>query len=122
MKTPDQVLALLKEKLDEAVSSFGAYTLNDKGPSEVMNYKVLVYEMTSLEPEDARKVIEELYNYRDEDGTSATLCEWLLDDLGITLGEPAPPIATVQVTGIMGLLTHLPQAQQEEIAKRFNKK
>lgn len=84
MKTPDQVLALIKKSIDEAVNDFGAYSFKDKGPWEVMDYDSILNHMKSLELDDARKVLEEVLVHRD-DLTGEVLTEYLLDDLEMQL-------------------------------------
>jgi hypothetical protein len=116
MKTPDQVLALIKKRINKAVKDFGSYSFIDKGPHEVLDYNTLLNELKSLDPEDAIKVIGEVCNYRS-DGTGEVISDYFLNDLGVTFDTP--PIAKVQVSNISALWSHLPQKDQDEINKRF---
>lgn len=80
MKTPDQVLTIIKESIDEAISQFGTYSYFDKGPWEVLDYNKLLNEMKSLDKSDALKISLELNNHAN--GVGENLAEFLLEDLG----------------------------------------
>lgn len=84
MKTPDQILSLIKNSIDESIQKFGSYNFFDKGPWEVLDYDTILNEMKSLDPTDAVKVCEELYSHGN-DGTGEFMAESLLDDLGYSL-------------------------------------
>ncbi len=83
MKTPDQVLSLIKKSIDEAIREYGEYHFFDKGPYEVLDYDSLLNEMKSLSEEDSIKIINDLDDYGD--GTGELLGEILSEDLGYSL-------------------------------------
>lgn len=65
--TNPAIAALISEclaKLQEAVTSFGAYSYNDKGPNEVMDVTNLSIKVRALQPAEAACVLRSVANSR----------------------------------------------------------
>lgn len=58
MTAPDII-----KQMKKAIKSFGEYSFEDKGPSEVMDLDPIIESLKSETPGTAKSIIEEVYNH-----------------------------------------------------------
>ena len=76
--TNDALVEKCLSKIGEALTRFGAYSFDDKGPNEVMDLEELTSEIRRLPVEDAISVLQAINGSEKYEGRASTLASTLI--------------------------------------------